>query len=78
MTYKIQQLNTNTINNITYTQLAVTFKNEENINKQVTILVTDNKVQINVKLLNKDITLTEDDIHYLNYILDKYLLNYIL
>jgi hypothetical protein len=78
MTYKIQQLNTNTINNITYTQLAVTFKNEENINKQVTILVTDNKVQISVKLLNKDITLTEDDIHYLNYILDKYLLNYIL
>jgi predicted type IV restriction endonuclease len=78
MTYKIQQLNTNTINNITYTQLAVSFINEENINKQVTILVTDNKVQINVKLLNKDITLTEDDIHYLNYILDKYLLNYIL
>lgn len=78
MEYKIQQLNTNTINNITYTQLAVNFINEENINKQVTILVTDNKVQINVKLLNKDITLTDDDIHYLNYILDKYLLNYIL
>lgn len=78
MEYKIKQLNTTTVDNVTYTQLAVNFITEENINKQVTILVTDNKIQINVTIVDEDITLTVDDKHYLNYILDKYLLNYIL
>lgn len=77
MTYKIQQLNTTIVDNITYTQLAVNFITEENINKQVTILVADNKIQINVTIVD-DTILTQNDKHYLNYILDKYLLNYIL
>lgn len=78
MEYKIQQLNTTIVDNITYTQLAVSFISEDNINKQVTILVTDNKIQINVTILDEDIALTVEDKHYLNYILDKYLLNYLI
>lgn len=77
MEYKIKQLNTTIVDNITYTQLAVNFITEENINKKVTILVTDNKIQIKVTIVD-DTILTADDKHYLNYILDKYLLNYLI
>ena len=78
MEYKIKVLNTNIVNGQHTTLLAILLKIEHNISKYIVVELKDG-VQSSIKIVEQvSNTISNEELHYLYYILDKWLINSLL